>query len=81
MLANEHYAVTHVNVDTAGQCLVSHSLTRRNGLVNISWASTHFCDIVLNLARFKTFCGQPAQKKDGHSNGDDKFYCCKGSAM
>ena len=34
MLANERYAVTHVDVDTAGQCLVSHSLTRRKGLVN-----------------------------------------------
>ena len=30
-----------------------------------------------NLATFKTFCRQPAQRKDGYSNGDDKFYCCK----
>ena len=52
-----------------------HPLTRRNGLVN----QVEFLGLAhTNLATFKTFCGQPAQR---YWNGDDKFYCNKGCAM
>ena len=52
-----------------------HPLTRRNGLVNqVESLGLAHAFVTLNLATFKTFCGQPAHKKDRHSNGDDQFF-------
>ena len=47
----------------------------------ISWASTQFCNIHCNLATFKKNWWTTCSKKEGYSNGDDKFYCCKGSLL
>ena len=49
-----------------------HPLMRRNGLVNeAEFLGWHTLLQQCNLATSKTFCGKPAHKKFGYSNGDE----------
>ena len=49
------------------------TLLRRNGLVSqVKFLGLAHAFATMNLATVKTFCGQPAQKRYGHSNGDDQ---------
>ena len=46
-----------------------HEEKRSGEPSQISWASGHFCNSVINLAMIKIFHRKPAPKKYGYSNG------------